>query len=84
MELKVTIREAIKQQKMRKIKTLKRIENRNEVLAKVRTALLRLNSMCGFIVDRNPKVSKTQPSMPIFIPDLPDQLEHQCKTRIFT
>lgn len=85
MELKKEIRTAIDEQKQRKKKLLEKVETRNELLGKIRTALVQIDNVCKVIVTASSKQQQRLPANPIYLTRMPEQLEHnRYKTKIYT
>lgn len=77
--MKVEIKKAINEQKQRIKIALEKIERRNVILGKIRTALVQIDNVCKIITCHGQKPMQTLPSNPIYMAKMPEQLENNCK-----
>lgn len=80
MELKKEIRKMVDDEKVRKKNALEKIERRNEILGKIRSALVQIDNVCKIISDRVKKPLPI-PASPIYIAKMPEQPEHNCNRK---
>lgn len=81
MELKEEIKKAIEEQNQRMKKSLEKVERRNELLGKIRSALVQIENVCHVIIDSTSSAQQRQlrpPANPIYLIRAPEQLEHNC------